>query len=246
MNNSFTYSIKSSKQSSNKGSFTKALIVEDEPILAELNAEFIQRDTNINVVGIAANLRDAKMMIDRLHPTLILLDNYLPDGQGIELFDYIVNKGINAYIIFITAASDIDTCSKAIRYGAFDYLIKPVSYQRLKHSLERFDLFLYRQSIQKHLTQRRIDELFNLQTKDFVDLNRHSKGIEEITLQKVKDLFAESDEPMTVENIVEKTAISKTTIRRYLEYCVQTKLLTVEIKHGKIGRPERLYRRLGK
>lgn len=224
----------------------KVLIVEDEPILAELNAEFIQRDTKVKVVGIASNLEEAKIMVEKLKPTLILLDNYLPDGKGIELFEYIINNKLDSYVIFITAASDMDTCSKAIRFGAFDYLIKPVSYQRLKHSLERFELFLYRQSLQKHVNQRRIDELFNLQTKDFVDINRHSKGIEEITLQKVKDLFMQTNEPQTVDQIVEKANISKTTARRYLEYCVQTKLLIVELNHGKIGRPERLYKRLGK
>ncbi|GAA5110076.1 response regulator [Orbus sasakiae] len=229
-----------------KENIIEALIVEDEPILAELNADFIQRDTNVKVLGIASNLAEAKVMVDKLKPTLILLDNYLPDGKGIELFEHIINHHLSCYVIFITAASDIDTCSKAIRYGAFDYLIKPVSYQRLKHSLERFELFLYRQSIQQHLNQRRIDELFNLQTKDFVDINRHSKGIEEITLQKVKDLFMQTNTAQTVENVVEKTQISKTTARRYLEYCVQIKLLTIEINHGKIGRPERLYRRLGK
>ncbi|WLS96967.1 response regulator [Gilliamella apis] len=224
----------------------KVLIVEDEPILAELNAEFIQRDTKVEVIGIAATLEEAKVMVEKLKPILILLDNYLPDGKGIELFEYIINNNLDCYVIFITAASDMDTCSKAIRFGAFDYLIKPVSYQRLKHSLERFELFLYRQSLQKHVNQRRIDELFNLQTKDFVDINRHSKGIEEITLQKVKDLFMQTNEPQTVDQIVEKANISKTTARRYLEYCVQTKLLTVELNHGKIGRPERLYKRLGK
>lgn len=224
----------------------KVLIVEDEPILAELNAEFIQRDTKVNVIGIASNLTEAKIMVEKLNPTLILLDNYLPDGRGIDLFEYIINNHLACYVIFITAASDMDTCSKAIRFGAFDYLIKPVSYQRLKHSLERFELFLYRQSLQKHVNQRRIDELFNLQTKDFVDINRHSKGIEEITLQKVKDLFMQTEQAQTVDQIVEKAQISKTTARRYLEYCVQTKLLTVELNHGKIGRPERLYKRLGK
>lgn len=224
----------------------KVLIVEDEPILAELNAEFIQKDTKVKVIGIASNLDEAKIMVEKLKPTLILLDNYLPDGQGIELFEYIINNQLDSYVIFITAASDMDTCSKAIRYGAFDYLIKPVSYQRLKHSLERFELFLYRQSLQKHVNQRKIDELFNLQTKDFVNMNRRSKGIEEITLQKVKDLFMQTDKALTVDEIVENANISKTTARRYLEYCVQIKLLTVELNHGKIGRPERLYKRLGK
>ncbi|MCO6524134.1 MAG: hypothetical protein J6562_03825, partial [Candidatus Schmidhempelia sp.] len=109
------------------------------------------------------------------------------------------------------------------------------------HSLKRFDLFLYRQSIQKHVNQQRIDELFNLQTKDFLNQNKHTKGIEELTLQKIKELFIQSNDAFTVDSVVEKTQLSKTTARRYLEYCVHIKFLTTEIKYGKIGRPERLY-----
>ncbi|MCO6524644.1 MAG: response regulator, partial [Candidatus Schmidhempelia sp.] len=102
----------------------KVLIVEDEPILAELHADFIQRDPYMKALAIASTLADAKLLVDKLKPDLILLDNYLPDGEGIDLFEHIVSHQLNSYVIFITAASDIETCSRAIRYGAFDYLIK--------------------------------------------------------------------------------------------------------------------------
>jgi len=62
----------------------KVLIVEDEPILAELNAEFIQRDTKVEVIGIASSLEEAKVMVEKLKPTLILLDNYLPEFLSLQ------------------------------------------------------------------------------------------------------------------------------------------------------------------
>jgi len=219
-----------------------ALIVEDEPILAEVNAQFVQRNTNIKVVGIASTLSDAKIMLEKFNPQLVLLDNYLPDGQGIELFDYIVKKSLSTYIIFITAASDMDTCSHAIRHGAFDYLIKPVSYERIAYSLNKFKLFLLRQSSPKNLSQRQIDELFNLQTKDFVEAQKNTKGIDALTLQRIQALFKNTIGELTVEDITTKAQISKTTVRRYLEYCIQINFLKVEIRYGKIGRPERYYR----
>jgi len=222
----------------------KALIVEDEPILAEVNAEFVQRNSNIKVVGIASTLSDAKVMLEKFNPQLILLDNYLPDGQGIELFDYIVKKNLSTYIIFITAASDMDTCSHAIRHGAFDYLIKPVSYERIAYSLNKFKLFLLRQSSPKNLSQRQIDELFNLQTKDFVEAQKNTKGIDALTLQRIQALFKNTVNELTVEDITYKAQISKTTVRRYLEYCIQTNFLKVEIRYGKVGRPERYYKHI--
>lgn len=66
------------------------------------------------------------MMTDQLNPNLILLDNFLPDGQGIELLRELTLGGYYDGIVFITAAYDIATVSEALRYGVFDYLIRPL------------------------------------------------------------------------------------------------------------------------
>lgn len=217
------------------------LIVEDESRLAELHAEFIRRHFNFRAVGIATTLADARTMLQMLSPHLVLLDNFLPDGLGIELFENIVARNHECHVIFITAASDMDTCSKAIRFGAFDYIIKPVSYERLQHTLGRFERLINTQQRSQLLNQRRVDELFNLQTKDFSTCNRHTKGIEELTLQQVQDIFIHNDAACTTETVARALGVSKTTARRYLEYCVEIRLLKVKISHGRIGRPERTY-----
>jgi two-component system response regulator CitB len=48
---------------------------------------------------------------------------------------------------------------------------------------------------------------------------------------------------MSVEEVVENVGISKTTGRRYLEYCVESGLISVEMLYGNIGHPRRLYRK---
>lgn len=219
------------------------LIVEDEPLLAELHAEFIQRDNSYSIVGIASTCHDAKVMLEHFKPELVLLDKYLPDGFGTELLEYIIDNKLPTYAIFITAASDIETCSWAIRHGAFDFLIKPIVYERLKHTLTRFKLFLKRQNQTKQLNQRRVDELFNLQTKDFTEIQHHNKGIEPLTLQKIQDVFLNDSSIQSVDSIVQITGVSRTTTRRYLEYLVQTKFLVIDIQYGRVGRPERYYRK---
>ena len=78
------------------------------------------------MVGIAASIEQACSLIRQHQPRLILLDNYLPDGKGVELIDTPLLKSYECSVIFITAASDMQTCSHAMRSGAFDYLIKPV------------------------------------------------------------------------------------------------------------------------
>jgi two-component system response regulator CitB len=217
------------------------LIVEDEPRQAELHADFIRQNQRFKVVGLAGTLAEAQRMIEALNPRLILLDNHLPDGKGIDLLESLIGQGRDSRVIFITAASEMETCGKAIGYGAFDYIIKPIAYDRLKAALDRFARFVDSQQTSRLVDQRRVDELYNLQARHQPD-ERHIKGIEEITLGRVKDVFLAGTEFETTDTVARRLGISKTTARRYLEYCVEQQFLRAEIVYGKVGRPERVYR----
>lgn len=219
------------------------LIVEDEPQLATLHAEFIEKNFNLRVVAYAATLAEAKAKVNAHQPRLILLDNFLPDGQGIALMEEAGVKKPGCSVIFITAASDMNTCSQAIRNGAFDYIIKPVSYKRLRNSLERFMQFVQTQRTFKVIDQSSVDALYNLQSKQFSN-EPSAKGIETITLELVQSLFIDQpDVAHAVEDVVAQAGISKTTARRYLEYCVASQFVRVEMRYGNIGHPRRLYRK---
>lgn len=221
----------------------EVVIVEDEPHLAQLHREFIEQNFHLRVVGIAGTLKQAHELILRHRPRLVLLDNYLPDGQGVELIDSPLLKQFECSVIFITAASDMQTCSHAMRSGAFDYLIKPVFSHRLRASLERFMLLVNTLRQVKVVDQRALDKLFNLPAGE-APAQPSTKGIEPATLERVKRIFSESpNSTWSVEQVVEEAGISKTTGRRYLEYCVEIGFITIEIQYGNIGHPRRLYRR---
>lgn len=217
-------------------------IVEDESELAALHAELIAKHPRLRLVGIASSIAQAKQLLSDKNPQLVLLDNYLPDGKGITLINTPLLNQANCSVIFITAASDMDTCSQAIRNGAFDYILKPVSWKRLSQSLERFIQFHEQQRVWKIVDQQNVDSLYQLQAKNFRQDNG-SKGIEEKTLERVKNLFQASPERcFSVDDVVSETGLSKTTTRRYLEHSVEAGFLQVEMLYGKIGHPRRLYR----
>lgn len=219
------------------------LIVEDENELAQLHAELISKHPRLRLVGIASSLAAAQAELASKQPQLVLLDNYLPDGKGISLINNPMLARANCSVIFITAASDIDTCSQAIRNGAFDYILKPVSWKRLSQSLERFVQFAEQQRVWKIVDQQNVDSLYQLQAKNYRQDNG-SKGIEENTLARVQSLFNDkATHCFTVDEVVSETGLSKTTTRRYLEHCVETGFLSVEMLYGKIGHPRRMYRR---
>lgn len=115
----------------------------------------------------------------------------------------------NCSVIFITAASDMDTCSQAIRNGAFDYILKPVSWKRLSQSLERFVQFAEQQRSGRLSTSRTSNSLYQLQAKNY-RLDNGSKGIEENTLARVQALFNDkATHCFSVDEVVQETGLSK-------------------------------------
>lgn len=219
----------------------KILIVEDELLLAEMHAEYIKAYTACDKVWLAGNLAEARKMIEYMKPDLILLDNYLPDGKGIDLVHELLQERNSADIVFTTAASDMETVTEAIRLGVFDYLVKPVAYERLGQTLDRY---IQRKSVlhgTNKTNQSQIDDMFNTYARG-ESKEELPTGIDALTLDKVLALFAASDAEYTAETIAETIKLSRTTARRYLEYCLAQHKIEAEIEYGKVGRPQRIYR----
>jgi two-component system response regulator CitB len=218
------------------------LIVEDEPQLAELLADYIKQHFNFHIVSIAGTLNEARMITRRYKPHLILLDNFLPDGRGIELIKHLVNENSTSRVVFITADNDMDTISEAIRLGVFDYLIKPVHYQRLHHTLSRFSRYVSSLRSSEQASQQHVDALFNMQSREWAEeAPAPLRGIEGNTLQKIRDLFT-GESSYTADSLARLLGSSKTTARRYLEHGVKERFLEAEVVYGRVGRPERVYR----
>lgn len=220
------------------------LIVEDETPLAEMHAEFIKQNGGCRQIWLAGTLAQARMMTERFKPDLILLDNFLPDGQGIELLHELTLSGYGGGIVFITAASDMDTVAEALRYGVFDYLIKPLAYDRLAQTLQRFSQRRQVLKDKARVNQRRIDEMFNTYARGGEQAALPA-GIDELTLIKIRDLFEKPETCHTAESVAQQIGLSRTTARRYLEFFAANNRLVAEIIYGKVGRPQRIYRSAG-
>lgn len=222
------------------------LIVEDDSKIAEIHSEMLRQSARFNPIGIAESLHMAKIMVKVHNPNLIILDNYLPDGLGINFFrDLVSDKSFQKIdVILITASDDIETVKIAMKLGCFDYLLKPVSYLRLQKTLDRYLSLNNAMKAYDNLEQKQIDELFNIQLRE-KQQGTLPKGIEEVTLDKVKKVFSQNiGVKFTVDQLINQVGISKTTARRYLEYCTANGLLVAENEYGKVGRPERVYVKL--
>ncbi|MEZ5738998.1 MAG: sigma-54 dependent transcriptional regulator [Burkholderiaceae bacterium] len=110
------------------------LIVEDDRNSAEMLEALCTADGHS--CSIASDLADARQQILVHGPDIMLLDLHLPDGSGLELFeDESIRR--NTEIILITGNASVETSVKALRLGAADYLIKPVSAAKLSTVIAR-------------------------------------------------------------------------------------------------------------
>lgn len=221
------------------------LIVEDEAHLAEIHKEYLENNFNLRVIGVATSIAQAKNLIERFEPKLILLDNYLPDGQGIELINSPLLKSKNCSVIFVTAASEMKICSQAMRSGAFDYILKPVSFSRLRSSIEKYMKLNEKLRYMKNAEQTDLDWLFHLPggKGDSEGSVKVKRGIDQDLLTLVKEFFLDNpDENFWVDDVMDVMKVSKTTTRRYLEHCVELGFLEVKLLYGRVGHPRRVYR----
>lgn len=216
------------------------MIVEDETLLAEMHAEYIRRMPGFSQIWLAGDLAQARTMIERFKPGLILLDNYLPDGKGLTLLHELTQARYPGGVVFTTAASDMETVSEAVRCGAFDYLIKPVAYERLGQTLMRYQQRRRMLVGKESASQRQIDEMFNAYARGEPKTELPT-GIDPLTLNAVQKLFTDPQVQHTAETVARALTISRTTARRYLEYCASHHLIVAQIIHGKVGRPQRIY-----
>ncbi|HLV31355.1 MAG TPA: response regulator, partial [Chitinispirillaceae bacterium] len=111
----------------------------------------------------ATCLKDAKSLISSEHFNAILLDLKLPDGNAIDWISELHNTHENLAIIVITGISDIPTAVKAMKYGAYNFLTKPVNMDdlviSLKKSLEVEEL-RKRDSIYQRLAPQKVEPFF--------------------------------------------------------------------------------------
>ena len=120
----------------NKYSSAKQILIieDDSDLVRTLTA--IMENSGFSV-DVAFSGKEAKNLLKRSPPDLILLDIKLPDVDGLSLMEEIKEKLTETAIIVITGHSFLDNAIRALRSGASDFFIKPVDLKALKKATDR-------------------------------------------------------------------------------------------------------------
>jgi DNA-binding NtrC family response regulator len=110
---------------------TKVLIIDDDRTVRHIVATGLNAYSEITVLS-AADGDIGLSLIELEKPSVVLLDVYLPNHNGLELFRKIRAIDRKLPVIFITGDTSSETAIQAMRAGAFDYLPKPLDIRQIK------------------------------------------------------------------------------------------------------------------
>lgn len=105
------------------------LLVEDTPSLARLYKQYLEdEDADVVVVGTG---KEALEKLNAGAPSVVLLDLRLPDMDGLEILKDIQARELPSEVVVVTAHGSINVAVEAMRAGAYDFLVKPFTAERL-------------------------------------------------------------------------------------------------------------------
>ena len=220
----------------------RVLIVEDDPMVAMINEQYVRKHKQFQVVGSCRDGKAALEFLEYNEADLMILDVFMPQMDGFETLRQIRKRKTAVDVIMVTAANEREALEEALHLGIVDYLIKPFSYERLRDTVLRFrDKLSLRQGVEK-ANQEMVDKLMGKRTpkKANDDL---PKGLNARTLTAIREVIDQSPNgEHTCESISAASGLSRVTVRHYLNYLIERDVLTSSIDYETGGRPRVLYK----
>ena len=217
----------------------KVLIVEDDPMVAELNSHYLQQIEGFVLAGVASNGLAALDFLKETEVNLILLDIFMPRLNGLELLNQIRTAGHGVDIIMVTAARDSVSIQNSLRQGVVDYLVKPFQFERLYAALVAYRerIHLIRQQVV--LNQDEIDH--QILSKGDLLAGELPKGLDHETLNLVLEHVKSCTTPFTTEEMAGHVGMSRVSVSKYLKFLKKIGVLAGRLTYQSAGRPVNMY-----
>ncbi len=113
---------------------TLLVIDDDQAILDVFRRLFQDPDMTVKT---ASSAKEGLAAVATSDPDVVILDVMLPDESGLETFERIHRYDARIPILVISASGDSDTAIDAMMLGAFDYLLKPLDFPRVREVVEK-------------------------------------------------------------------------------------------------------------
>ena len=112
------------------------MIVDDSNVIRRKIDRYNKQSNKFKVVATASNGMDAVRKFDIAQPLVVTMDLTMPQMDGIECIEALINKKPDLLILVVSALSDKATGIEALQKGASGFLCKPFTEQQLQEALD--------------------------------------------------------------------------------------------------------------
>jgi response regulator of citrate/malate metabolism len=218
----------------------RTLVVEDDALVAEVHASYVERVPGFALVAVVHRATEALEVLGSQPVDLVLLDFHLPDAKGLEMLRALRARSRDPVdVIAVTAARDPDTIRQAVAQGITQYLVKPFAFSTFADKLERYARYRARVASATEPDQAEVDALIG--TLRGSAERPVPKGLNSTTLDHVRCALRDATEPLTASEVAGRSGLSRVTARRYLEHLAVEGVVELSMRYGGTGRPEHLY-----
>lgn len=219
----------------------KVLIVEDDPMVAMINGEYLSKISGVELIGEVATKKEVFEFLEKREVDLILMDVFLMGESGLDILKEIRKRGYSTNVIMITSANCSDDVKSAFSFGCVDYLIKPFDFERFQEGIRKF---LEREQVfnKEKINQLQLDSLNKKKDNE----NALPKGLNEKTLKRlIRYIDSFENNEFGIKEICNMSGLSNVTIKKYLDYLEIKGKVEMDVIHRSIGRPIYTYKRRG-
>lgn len=227
----------------------KILIADDEDTIRRGVAKYIQLHSDrFDKIYQAENGQEALDILFQYRPELVLLDVQMPLKNGIEVMQEAKKAGLDPVIVILSGYDEFKYAQQAIRYGAKEYLLKPVRATDILKCLEKLADEYYKKDEEENKQQERNQiNSFVKSARDYVE----EHYAEDISLQEVAERIGISAgylSTMFAQNMDCKFVdyLNQVRIERACTYLEQNYLKTYEIAYRVGFRDEKYFSRVFK
>lgn len=196
---------------------------DDKDILYTLEAISDVAGFNIVTTSNGENLLE-NINIDKF--SLLIIDYYMPNINGLDLVKKIREKYKDVPILILTVDESVDLAKEFLEAGATDFANKPIKAADL---ISRINLHLELADSQPA----------NQEESENIDI---PKGMSKKTFDLIYSYLKSVSQAQTIEEVARGTGLAYQTVHRYLTCMGNKGLVAVQLKYGEIGRPIHYYK----
>ncbi|MFF8594904.1 response regulator [Streptomyces sp. NPDC015220] len=218
----------------------EVLVVDDDTRVARVNAAYVARVPGFHVAAEAHSAAGALRRLAELpRIDLVLMDQHLPDLTGLAVVREMRRRGRRTDVIMVTAARDMATVQAAMRHGALQYLVKPFGFAGLRVKLEAYAELRRTLDGGGEAEQAAVDRIFGALSAPTGP--RLPGGHSPTTADRVRQALMRAGEPLSAQQIADRTGVSRQTAQRYLKLLERAGRAALTLRYGEAGRPEHRY-----